>query len=123
MPIKPENRGRYPKNWREIRARILERAADRCETCRIPNGAYRNRETDAVTFNEMQAETWSTCDGARVTRIVLTVAHLNHTPEDCRPENLRALCQRCHLAYDQTHHQRNARTTRRAPKALADLFE
>ena len=32
--------------------------------------------------------------------IVLTVAHLDHTPENCDDENLRAMCQRCHLAYD-----------------------
>lgn len=30
----------------------------------------------------------------------LTVAHLNHRPEDCRPDNLRALCSGCHLRYD-----------------------
>lgn len=32
--------------------------------------------------------------------VVLTVAHLNHTPEDCRDENLAALCQKCHNSYD-----------------------
>lgn len=32
--------------------------------------------------------------------MVLTVAHMNHTPEDCTLENLRALCQRCHNRYD-----------------------
>jgi hypothetical protein len=31
MPIKPENRTRYPANWSEIRAAILARAADCCE--------------------------------------------------------------------------------------------
>lgn len=32
-------------------------------------------------------------------------AHSNsrYTPEDCRPENLRALCQRCHNKYDAQH--------------------
>jgi hypothetical protein len=33
-------------------------------------------------------------------RFVLTVAHLNHIPSDCRPENLRALCAPCHCRYD-----------------------
>ena len=54
-------------------------------------------------------------------RIVLTVAHLNHTPEDCRDENLKAMCQRCHLRYDHDHHQRNARETRRRNKRTAEL--
>jgi hypothetical protein len=28
------------------------------------------------------------------------VAHLNHKPEDCRPENLKALCAPCHCQMD-----------------------
>lgn len=31
MPIKAENKNRYPPNWRDIRAAILERAGDCCE--------------------------------------------------------------------------------------------
>jgi hypothetical protein len=54
--------------------------------------------------------------------VVLTVAHLNHTPEDCRDENLKAMCQRCHLRYDLKHHQQNAYQTRRKGKAAKDLF-
>ena len=27
MPIKPENKSRYPKNWKEIRERILKTLA------------------------------------------------------------------------------------------------
>lgn len=129
MPIRPENRGRYPKDWKQIRARILERARDRCENCRVPNKAFRiNRgpRRGEWTMDLMQCETWSTCDEVPVpwiTRVVLTVAHLDHTPEHCAPENLRAWCQRCHLAYDQAHHQGNAYQSRRKGKALGDLFE
>lgn len=54
--------------------------------------------------------------------IVLTVAHLNHEPEDCRPENLAAMCQRHHLAYDHDHHRRNAQATRRAKAGTLELF-
>lgn len=38
MPIKPENRARYPANWKEIRAAILERAGNCCEQCKVANG-------------------------------------------------------------------------------------
>ena len=31
MPIKPENRHRYPADWKDIRQRILTRAGYRCE--------------------------------------------------------------------------------------------
>lgn len=123
MPIKPENRGRYPKDWKQIRARILERARHRCEKCTAPNYAYRNRVTGELTTDGMQAEVWACVDGDKVTRIVLTIAHLDHVPENCADDNLMALCQRCHLAYDHDLHQRNARDTRRRRKAAGDLFE
>lgn len=43
-------------------------------------------------------------------KVVLTTAHLNHTPEDCRDEVLKAMCQRCHLAHDREHHAASRRT-------------
>lgn len=86
MPIRPENHARYPKEWPQIRARILERSHNRCEFCGVENHTMRlNPKT------------------GKEARIVLTIAHLNHHPEDCRPENLRALCQRCHNQYDAKH--------------------
>lgn len=36
-------------------------------------------------------------------KVVLTIAHLDHTPENYDPTNLRALCQRCHNKYDAQH--------------------
>ena len=54
--------------------------------------------------------------------MVLTVAHLDHTPENCEPENLKAMCQRCHLTYDAAHHARTAYATRKAAAMTADLF-
>jgi hypothetical protein len=37
MPIRPENRDRYPKDWPAISTRICERAGNRCEFCDVPN--------------------------------------------------------------------------------------
>lgn len=97
MPIKPENKARYPLNWRQIRVEILKRAGNCCEGspkyphCRARNHEY-HPETGAV--------------------VVLTIAHLDHTPEHSQPENLRAWCQRCHLTYDALHHAETARQTR-----------
>ena len=65
----------------------------------------------------------TTFDGERVTRVVLTIAHTDHMPENCHPTNLRALCQRCHLAYDAAHHAKTAYQTRRRGRALGDLFD
>ena len=121
MPIKPENRKRSPKDWKAIRAAILERANHRCEQCGVKNHVWRNRETGQWTSNALRAETWM-MDGEHVSWIVLTIAHLDHTPENCDPDNLRALCQRCHLSYDAQQHAQTAYETRRNGKALGDLF-
>jgi 5-methylcytosine-specific restriction endonuclease McrA len=46
MPIRPENKSRYPADWSDIRARILARAKHRCEKCGVPNYAVGYRERD-----------------------------------------------------------------------------
>ena len=51
-----------------------------------------------------------------------SIYHIGYLPEDCRDENLKAMCQRCHLRYDLEHHQQNAYQTRRKGKAEKDLF-
>jgi Holliday junction resolvase RusA-like endonuclease len=85
VPIKPENRGRYPADWKEIRKEILARAEYCCEgspafpRCRAPHGQF-------------HPDTGS--------RVVLTIAHLDQNPENNDRGNLRALCQRCHLRHD-----------------------
>lgn len=118
MPIRPENRSRYPRDWRQIRERIRARANDRCEQCGVLNGVFRNNTTGEVTTNPMQFETWVLVDGDSAAKIVCTTAHLDHTPENCADENLKFLCQRCHLRYDAEHHAQTAYMTRRAGKAM-----
>lgn len=107
MPIRPSERHRYPSNWREISDRIKQRAGWVCEGVPgYPCGAVHGRRhfvTSAI--------------------VVLTVAHLNHQPENCADENLRALCQRCHNRYDAAHRQRTAASTRRAKQRNYDLFD
>src|SRR5262245_24425901 len=48
MPIRPENRHRYPLEWQTIRAGILVRAENRCERCRVPNHAVGYRDSDGT---------------------------------------------------------------------------
>ena len=110
MPI---DYGKYPKNWKGISKAIRERAGNRCEC--IGECGLHGVEGRCTERNGEPAK-WAKG------KIVLTVAHLNHTPMDCRPENLKAMCQRCHLRYDHDLHQRNARETRRNRKAAKDLF-
>lgn len=103
MPIRPENRGKYPKDWPTIRRRILDRAGYACEgspaypDCRVPN----------YNFHPVTGS----C-------VVLTVAHLDHDPTNNDPANLRAWCQRCHNTYDAPHRAENRR--RRAEQEAKD---
>lgn len=107
MPIRESEKARYPSDWKAISLRIRERANWVCEgspaypDCRAENGA-----PHPVTGS----------------KVVLTVAHLDHQPENCGDDNLRAMCQRCHLTYDAAHHAKNAAEGRRARKAMGDLF-
>ncbi|CAG4905688.1 hypothetical protein [Paraburkholderia saeva] len=98
MPIKRENRKLYPANWKsEVRPAILARAGNRCEgSPRWPDCRAENGRPHPVTGSP----------------VVLTVAHLDHTLPNCEPSNLRAWCQRCHLAYDAAHHAANAKKAR-----------
>lgn len=113
MPIRPENRNRYPKNWRDISARIrFERAQSRCEcTGQCGRGTHEGRCPNR--HGEPAYGTGS--------RVVLTVAHLDHTPENCEDDNLSAMCQGCHLHYDREHHAETARATREAAKRAAGI--
>lgn len=131
MPIRSTERARYPKQWPTIRARILARADGRCEfTC--ADGSRCNAPDRELIFRRRaNLEEWRMPNGSdcgeadpdcKGVVVVLTVAHLNHEPEDCRDDNLRAGCQLHHLRYDVAHHMRNAARTRRAGKSNADLF-
>jgi 5-methylcytosine-specific restriction endonuclease McrA len=121
MPIKPENRARYPENWAEIRAAILARAEDRCESCGVPNKAWRLAGFDQWTFDLFAADEWT--EKGKVSKVVLTIAHIHDPdPANCDPENLKALCQRCHNTLDAPMRARNARTTRRSKLACRELF-
>ena len=81
MPMEKE---RYPQNWKQIALEIKEKADWKCEKC----GKQCRRPGEPFDTHKR----------------TLTVAHLNHTPEDISPENLKAMCAPCHLRYDAQHH-------------------
>lgn len=82
MPI---DYSKYPPNWKtEIRPAVLARAENRCEHCGVDNYSI----------------------NARGTKVVLTIAHLDHdsSNHDVQLDRLAALCQACHLKYDMARH-------------------
>lgn len=103
MPIRAEERHRYPKDWQTISHRIrFERADGRCEcdgrcgTGHMGRCAARHGQPHPVTGS----------------KVILTTAHLDHRPENCDDANLMAACQRCHLAYDAELHVETRRVNR-----------
>lgn len=117
MPIRPENKNKYPKCWDDISRRIrFERAGGKCESCGVENYSYIEPKVE---------------DG-KTARVVLTVAHLDHNPANCdgmdrggqmlpkEKSNLRAWCQKCHNSYDAP--MRLAGIRERAAKDQLKLF-
>ena len=92
----PWDPSEYHPDWKQISERIrFERAKGFCEWCNAEHG-------------KPHPDTGS--------KVVLTVAHLNHNKRDNRGRNLAALCQRCHLNHDRHIHIRKAAETRRRKK-------
>jgi DNA-directed RNA polymerase subunit M/transcription elongation factor TFIIS len=117
MPINYKD---YPANWKtEIRPAILKRAKNKCEMCGAPNKTVilRTRDTFEVLENSTSLEALE-LDGARLTTVVLTVAHMDHDITNSDPANLKALCQKCHLHHDKYQH----RQTRESKKSLMIEF-
>lgn len=133
MPIRAENKARYPKDWPAISKRIRRRARNRCE-CKGDCGLQHfrgdgGRQIDLPPALQINKRVFR-CQAVNgephphtKARVVLTVAHLNHTPEDCSDENLRAWCQRCHNRYDAPTRAAGIKERKKAALALGDLFE
>lgn len=114
MPIRPENLARYPDDWDEISRRIrFERAGGRCE-CRGECGNPHDGGRCRAVHGEPAPGSGKI--------VVLTTAHLDHTPENVADENLLAMCQRCHLSYDADHHAETRRATAEARRRLAGVL-
>ena len=80
----PMEKHRYPLNWPQIAFAIKDAAVWKCQEC----GQQCRRPGEPFDTH----------------RRTLTVAHLDHNPENCHPANLKAMCAPCHLRYDARHH-------------------
>lgn len=142
----PMDRKNYPKDWPEIRERILARSAvpgdrPRCEVCGVVNYdvGYWQRNGDwhqpyrgsgiKNTFKaaEKYAFSLNLSHGGfdeKYIVIVLTIMHLNHDTKDNRDENLKAACQRCHNRHDlpfRTANRKAKRARKRGQTSLLDI--
>ena len=125
----------YPRDWPEIARRVKERAGWRCEGCGAPHGAWGSRDRQKRFIRQDPAKMRALGHGkppfrlrlsrggyVKVVEVILQAAHLNGEPSDVRDENLKSLCQVCHLDYDLAQHVRNAAATRRRKMNTLELF-
>ncbi|MBP0618299.1 hypothetical protein [Jiella mangrovi] len=146
MPIRREDRNFYPIDWRELSLAIrFGRAKGRCERCGRPHGETVHHLGDGRWF-DADAERWRDGKGrlirtrrlpdprvtdprlagseAGIARTVvhLACAHLDQNTANNAPDNLAALCQRCHLDHDRPWNLEKRRLTVLLRRALGDLF-
>lgn len=80
----PMERHRYPDNWNEIAFAKKQSVGWVCEVC--------------------GKQCRKPCEPFDTHRNTLTVAHLDHHPENMSTQNLCAMCAPCHLRYDAKQH-------------------
>lgn len=92
----------YHPKWTLISRLIrYKRAGNKCEWC----GAY-NRVPHPITGS----------------LVVLTVAHIDHNKKNNNFNNLKALCQKCHLGHDLQQHIENRKYGRNWKNNQTKLF-
>lgn len=110
----------YPENWfTVIRPSVLARAKHCCEDCGAPNHKFIYRpfkgRLDWKLMPEGHEADALGLDGVKFTKVILTIAHLDHDKlnHEVKLDRLKALCQRCHLLYDLKHHIENRKFGRK----------
>lgn len=92
MPIRPENRARYPHDWK-LRSHFVRfiRGKGRCEWCGAVHG-----QPHPLTGS----------------KVILTAAHIHdHNPEAAGLLNLAGLCQKCHNNHDAKMRRANTKAS------------
>lgn len=112
MPIRPENRARYPKSWKAMVAQARERSGNRCE-CDGKCGEDHGGRCSALN---------GAPHPATGSIVVLTLAHEHGVPlEETSIDRMFHACQRCHNRYDAPMRARGIRERARAALGMQEL--
>lgn len=113
-------RSRYPHNWELISAQVkFDRAKNRCEICQLPNNLYIRRlkfggilylnckqidyEISLAKHNGMTEKQHLKL--MHITKVSLSVAHLDHNEINNDFDNLKCLCQSCLLKHNRLNNR------------------
>jgi len=116
----PINYKEYHPDWKNISKNVREEAGNKCELCGAPNGikVYRPKKGYKTLYPWIPAEHYDAgvedpemfiigqppVDRLRITKIILTVHHIDGDKNNNNRMNLLALCQKCHLRLDLQKH-------------------
>lgn len=116
----------YPDNWKEISRQVREAASWKCQQCGAPHGQYIQRyKANPGMWRLCEKATLADSEWSKAVKTRVSVHHIGvNKPDgtrgdctdkmDCRPENLIALCARCHLLADIKIAVKHARQTKLA---------
>ncbi len=138
MPIKDQTI--YPPYWKQFSLYIrTTRSGGECEVCGVGNYLVGARDRFGTFHEENGIHSLNSEVGLhlfgddfvfKMSRIVLTVAHLDAVGDVCRcqdetgflcakPDHVKAMCQLCHNRYDRPKRTLNSRSTNSAKKDAA----
>jgi hypothetical protein len=129
MPVKRELRHRYRTDrWLALSKLVrFHRAGGRCECtgqCGVQHAGGRCSARD-LQGQPGALEQLALLKGyEQLPRVILAAAHVEHRPahESDTPADVLALCQRCHLQYDQPEHLRARAARARRRRSQPELF-
>jgi hypothetical protein len=100
MPI---DRDRYRPDWEEFSHSIKCAAKWTCQQCgKVCRQQGESVEAFANRAFQPESPVWKDAI-ANPQKFCLTVAHLDQDPSNDSPDNIQALCTKCHLNYDRPH--------------------
>lgn len=115
MPIRPENRSRYPKDWATVIVpAVRARSGDKCECAGQCGLVHEGGRCNALNYLPHPST------GSRV---VLTVAHRHGVELESRDlDGMFHACQQCHNRYDAPMRRAGIQERARAALGIPDMF-
>jgi len=104
MPI---NYKEYPENWKWLSKQIIADAGNKCEMCYAPNGCVVIRSAGKCEYPWYIYKDGPLLSDEKLTKIVLTVHHIDGDKMNNSKQNLICLCQKDHLRLDLCKHLAN----------------
>jgi hypothetical protein len=99
------NYSEYPEDWKDIRTRVLERAENaddisQCECLGECGREHKGTRCPHVQYGRLTTKSKY--------KVILTTAHLCHTPKCDRLDHLKSMCQPCHQIFDLRERQKSS---------------